>query len=58
MSDDSKDAGAPVITPEMIEAGRLILLREISVWFRPDYDLAKVVEKVFRAMIRASRSSC
>lgn len=45
------------ITPEMIEAGRYVLLNEISVWFGPDYDLAEVAEKVFAAMLEARRSS-
>jgi hypothetical protein len=46
------------VTPEMIEAGRAVLLSEISVWFGPDYNSAEVAEKVFRAMFQACRSSC
>ena len=58
MIETPKSDGAPEITPEMIEAGRIILLSEISVWFGPDYDSAEVAQKVFRAMIQASHSSC
>jgi hypothetical protein len=59
-TENPKNAGAPEaeITPEMIEAGRTVLLGEISVWFGPDYDSAEVAEKVFRAMIQARPSSC
>jgi hypothetical protein len=46
------------VTPAMVEAGRDVLLAEISVWFGPDYDSAEVAEKVFRAMSLAARSLC
>jgi hypothetical protein len=43
------------VTDAMIEAGRTVILDEISVWFGSDYDSAEMAEKVFRAMIRTCR---
>jgi hypothetical protein len=46
------------ITPEMIEAGREVLWEEIRFWDDElDYDPAEVAAQVFRAMMKARRSS-